>query len=213
MSGKNYDIIDHVNGIAAGGIYGALPVASATDLVTAVGAKNDPASGTLDCKISCVGPFFSLTFTLTALRITVTDSGVSGSYGSHKLFDFVQGGIVYFASRADYTAFAEGSALTTAAGDAVHVLGLGSAAIAAAADGTLTGTQQDIGTKTSNITNSGGTGTGTKHSFLSAIGFDGTTTANDIYLNWSGTAATIDANSTIDVTGTITVLGAFIGDD
>jgi hypothetical protein len=32
-------------------------------------------------------------------------------------------------------------------------------------------------------------------------------------LNWSGTAATIDANSTIAVTGTITVAGVFLGDD
>lgn len=32
-------------------------------------------------------------------------------------------------------------------------------------------------------------------------------------LNWSGSAATIDATSTIDVTGTITVIGIFMGDD
>lgn len=42
---------------------------------------------------------------------------------------------------------------------------------------------------------------------------DGTSTAADLYLNWSGTAATIDATSTITVTGTITVAGRMMGDD
>jgi hypothetical protein len=34
-----------------------------------------------------------------------------------------------------------------------------------------------------------------------------------MYLNWSGTAATIDANSTIDVTGTVEIFGLRMGDD
>ncbi len=38
-------------------------------------------------------------------------------------------------------------------------------------------------------------------------------TVIDLNLNWSGTAATIDATSTIDVTGTIRVVGVLLGDD
>ena len=154
---------------------------------------------------------FRLDFTLTAVSITVTDAAGSGSSGSLKIFDFVQAGVVALACRQNYTAFAEGAALTGAAGDAAFVMGLGSAA-ADAGDGALTGTEVDFGAVTGTITLSGGTGTGTKFSATAAV-LDGTTTAVDLYLNWSGTAATIDANSTISVTGTITVFGALIGGD
>lgn len=184
---------------------------AAGDLATDVGAVNASATGT-----TCViekGPAgtFRLTFTLTAQTITVTDAAGSGSSGSIKLFDFVPASVVAVACRQDYTAFAEGAALTGAAGDAAFVLALGSVA-ANAGDGALTGTEVDFGAATSTITLSGGTGTGTKHSAALAA-FDGTSTAVDLYLNWSGTAATIDANSTIDVTGTITVTGLLLGDD
>lgn len=183
-----------------------------TDNATIIGAVASPASGTVECVITRMGPFFSLDFTLTAARISVTDGAGSGSYGSLKLFDFAQGSVRYIGSRQNYTAFAEGAALTGGAGDAAFVLGLGTTAIASAADGTLGTTENDIGTKTSTITLSGGTGSGTKHTASTAVA-DGTGTATDLNLNWPGTAATIDANSTIDVTGTITVVGVFLGDD
>lgn len=70
------------------------------------------------------------------------------------------------------TAFAEGAALTGAAGDASFVMGLGSVA-ANAGDAALTGTEVDFGAVT----------------------------------------GTIDANSTISVTGTISVVGLLMGDD
>ena len=91
-------------------------------------------------------------------------------------------------------------------------MGLGSVA-ADAGDGALSGTEVDFGASTSTITLSGGMGTGTKHTGASATALDGTTTAVDLYINWSGTAATIDATSYIDVTGTITIMGVFNGDD
>jgi hypothetical protein len=153
-----------------------------------------------------------LKFTFAAARVTVTDAAGSGSSGSLKIWDFPQAAILVLGSRADWTAFAEGSALTTAAGDAVHVLGFGSVA-ADAGDGALTSTEVDFGAATSSITNSGGTGTGGKMSGATSAPIDGTTTATDLYLNWSGTAATIDATSTIDVTGTYSVMVAFLGDD
>jgi hypothetical protein len=174
-----------------------------------VGGLN-PASG-LTLNIVKMGPFARLDFTLTAVQLAVTDAAGSGSSASLKIFDFVNASVVALACRQDYTAFAEGSALTTAAGDAAFVMGLGSVA-ANAGDGALTSTEVDFGAVTATITNLAGTGAGTKHSATVAI-FDGTTTATDLYLNWSGTAATIDATSTIDVTGTISVLVALLGDD
>lgn len=196
---------------------GALAVAGvdpSTDdaLALIVGTQAaQPASGSVACVIERQGKFVSMAFTLTAARISVTDAAASGSSGSLKLFDFVQQALCPLACRQDYTAFAEGAALTTAAGDAAFVIALGSVA-ANAGDGALTGTEVDIADATGTITLSGGTGTGTKLNGAKTP-IDGTGTATDLYLNWSGSAATIDANSTIDVTGTITLLLALMGDD
>jgi hypothetical protein len=152
---------------------------------------------------------FRMIFTLVGASITVTDAGAGGASGSLKLFDFNLAAINVLGCRQNYTAFAEGSALTTAAGDAAFVMGVGSAA-ANAGDGVLTGTEVDIGSVTSTLTNSGGTTTGTKVSGALGV-IDGTSTATDIYLNWCGTAATIDASSTIAVTGTIEISGVLLG--
>jgi hypothetical protein len=179
------------------------------DNATVVGAIN--AATGLSVDIERFGNFATLTFTLNAVSIPVTDAAASGSSGSLKIFDFVQAGIQPLASRQDYTAFAEGAALTGGAGDAAFVMGLGSVA-ANAADGDLTGTEVDFAPKTGTITLSGGTATATKFGGQGTA-VDGTGTAADLYLNWSGTAATIDANSTISVTGTITIVVALLGDD
>lgn len=178
-----------------------------------IGTVNQPAVGYVSCVATKDNNAIRLDFTLSKARISVTDAAGSGSYGSLKLFDFVEGVVSFLGARQDYTAFVEGSALTTAAGDAVHVLGVGTAAIATARDGTLTGTENDVGTKTGSITNSSGTGAGTQVDGAKTTALNGTATAIDLYLNWSGTAATIDASSTIGVTGTISVLFAFVGDD
>lgn len=183
---------------------------SSADLALLVGAINTTTG--LTCDIQKSGSMVQLTFTLTAVALTVTDAAASGSSASLKLFDFVQAGIVPIGCRQDYTAFAEGAALTTAAGDAAFVMGLGSVA-ANAGDGALTSTEVDFGAATATITLSGGTAAATKLSGASSTALDGTATAVDLYLNWSGSAATIDANSTIAVTGSITVLCALLGDD
>lgn len=183
---------------------------AAADAAANVGAIN-AATGLSVAITSGPGGYFTLTFALTAVSLSVTDAGGSGSSASLKIFDFVQGAVNILGCRQDYTAFAEGAALTTGAGDAAFVMGLGSVA-ANAGDAALTGTEVDIGSVTSTITDSGGTGAGTKESGALGV-IDGTATAVDMYLNWSGSAATIDANSTIAVTGTITVTGVIQGDD
>lgn len=183
-----------------------------TDLSTRLGTLNQPASGSVTLNVTRQGFFYRMDFTLNSARISVTDGAGSGSYGSLKLFDFAEKALTFLGCRQNYTAFAEGAALTTAAGDAAFKIGVGSVAKAAAADGALAGANDDdIGGEIS-VTLSGGTGTGTGLTSTPAAA-DGTATAKDLNLNWSGTAATIDANSTIDVTGTITVLVADLGDD
>lgn len=183
------------------------------DGVTVVGTVNQPAAGSIDVKEVQFGPFFQTTFTLNAARITVTDGAGSGSHGSLKIYDMPAAAVTFLGTRQDYTAFAEGAALTGAAGDAVFEIGVGTTAIAAAADGTLgNGVNENVGQAVS-VTLSGGTGAGTAVDGTKATALNGTATALDLYLNWSGTAATIDATSTVTVTGTITVLWANMGDD
>lgn len=183
-----------------------------TNNATNVGAVGSaPASGTWAASIERYGPFFTLTITATAGQLAVTDGAGAGSYASDVIFDFVEGGVQILGCRQNYTAFAEGAALTGAAGDAVFEIGVGSTAISSAADGTLGATEDDICGDV-NVTLSGGTGTGTLHTGAAGP-FDGTGTASTLNLNWSGTAATIDANSTIDVTGVMQVVGVFLGDD
>lgn len=183
---------------------------TAASTATAVGTA--PTVTGLSSDVKIVGNEFVITLTLTAVSLTVTDAAGSGSSASLKVFDFAQNGVVPLGCRQNYTAFAEGAALTGAAGDAAFVMGLGSVA-ANAGDGALTGTEVDFCAVTGTITLSSGTGTGTKFNGDAAGVFDGTTTATDIMLNWSGSATTIDANSTISVTGTITIVGMLLGDD
>ncbi|WP_336802499.1 hypothetical protein [Kaistia sp. MMO-174] len=191
-----------------------LPYRTRPDLVDVGALATAPTAGSVDAVLKKDrGDIYRLDFTFRRARLPVTDGTTSGSYGSLKIFDFNEGAISFLGTRQDYTAFAEGSALTGGAGDAAFVLGIGSAAIAAAADGTLTTTQQDIGTKTATITLSGGTGSGTLVDGAKTTALNGTATGVDLYLNFSGTAATIDANSYLDVTGTVSVSFVWLGDD
>lgn len=176
------------------------------------GAVAAPTSGTVGLSIVPVGFLVKLLFTLTLARIVVTDAGAGGSYGALKLFDFNEMGLSFLGCRQKYTSNVEGAALTTAAGDAVFAIGVGTTAIVAAADGVLAAANRDVGGSTA-ITNTGGTGAATSMTGIAAAGaaVNGSVTPADLYLNWSGTAVTIDANSYIDMTGTIEVLAMSLG--
>lgn len=178
-----------------------------------IGTVPQPTSGSIAHVVRRFGPLFVMDLTLTAARIPVTDAAGSGSHGTLKIFNFAQSAISFLGARQDYTAFAEGAALTGAAGDAAFEIGVGTTAIAAAADGTLgNGVNENVGQAVA-VTLSSGAGAGAIVDGAKATALDGTATALSLNLNWSGTAATIDANSTIDVTGTITVVGMLLGDD
>lgn len=177
---------------------------------TIVGAVAAPASGTTAVKIRRLGPFYSLTFTLTAARISVTDDAGNGSFGALKLFDFAEQGLTFLGCRQNYTAYTpDGTGVPT---DAVFEIGIGTTAIVAAADGVLAAANDNVGGDVDQ-TLVAGTTTGTGHTGAVVTAIDGTGTAADLYLNWSGTAATIDGNGTIDVTATFTVVCCGLGDD
>lgn len=185
-----------------------------TDKIAAIGVQAaQPTSGsvTIVAKNNVAYPFFAFDVTLDAARILVTDAGGSGSYGALKIFDFNQGAIHFISSRQNYTKYASDG--TGVPDDTAFDIGLGTAAIAAAADGVLTAsaTYDNIGAKIDQ-TLSSGTTTGTLIDPAN-VSHDGTTTPADLVLNWSGTAATVDGNGWIDVTGTLTVVGVFVGDD
>lgn len=171
-----------------------------------------PASGSVTVDHKIAGNVVTTTITLAAARLSVTDAAASGSSASLKLFDFPEGYLAVLASRYNFTAFAEGAALTGAAGDAAFKVGLGTVA-ADAGDGALSTTEQNIVAVSSTITLVGGTVAVATVGSVTPAGIDGTATACPCYLNWSGTAATIDANSTIDITGTITLVWMLVGDD
>ncbi len=178
----------------------------------AVGTVADqPTSGSFTVTRKYIGGFAYISIVLTAARIAVTDADGSGSYGALKLLDLAEGGWHFIASRQNYTAYSPDG--TGVPNDTVFDIGVGTAAIAAAADGVLTAsaTYDNIGAKVDQ-TLSGGTTTGTGFDAANAV-VDGTATALDVVLNWSGTAATVDGDGYIDVTGSITIVAAYLGDD
>lgn len=185
----------------------------ATMYSQAIGNQNPTGAAGVAVEVFRNGAQVTLKFTFTAAVITVTDAAGSGSSGSLKIFSFSPGSVTPLGGRQNWTAFAEGAALTGAAGDAAFLMAVGSVA-ADAGDGALTSTEVDFIAATSTITLSGGTGTGTKHSAPAThTPLDGTDTPVDVFLNWSGSAATIDANSTISVTGTVELAVLLFGDD
>jgi hypothetical protein len=184
-----------------------------TDGVTTLGSVAAPTAGSVTVKEFKFGPFVRTDFTFTAARVVVTDGAASGSYGALPIYTFPTAAISFLGTRQDYTAFAEGAALTGGAGDAAFEIGLGTTAISAAADGTLgNGVNENVGQAVA-VTLSGGTGTGTAVDGAKTVALNGTATAISLNMNFSGSAATIDATSYLNVTGTASVLWVHMGDD
>jgi hypothetical protein len=177
-----------------------------------VGTLGSPAAGSLTAVVKRLGDTVSIKFTLAAARMTVTDGAGSGSHGSLKLMDLIEGDWHFVSSRMNFTAFAESAGVS--GGDTVFDIGVGTTAIAAAADGVLTADAaiDNIAVK-GDVTLSSGAGTLATQNDPCNVMVDGTGTALDIYLNWSGTAATVDASGTLDVTGTINIIAHYLGDD
>lgn len=178
-------------------------------VVTDVGAVNT-VTGLALTDARRHGNIAKLLFTLTSVAVPWTDAAGSGSSGSIKLFDFANTALLALGCRTNLTLTSDITMDT--AGDMAGVFALGSAA-ANAGDGALTGTEVDFAATKAFTLSSNTLAVGTNITGVGAAGVDGTSTAADLYLNFSGSAATSDANGTLTVSGTIELTVLLLGDD
>lgn len=191
-----------------GVLLGETGVLTGSDL-TLVGSQ--PAVAGLTSSIQRVGSNFRLLFNLAGVVVNITDGDVAGSFGNLKIFDFAEMAFSVQGTRQNYPNITANAALTAGGGDAAMEIGLGTTAIVAAADGVLAAGNENIGssiafTQVANV-GSGALVEGDRGSF------DGTAGALDLFINMSGTAATIEANGTQTITGQIEINGTLLGDD
>ncbi len=185
-----------------------LNLLSAAAAAAAVGAV----AGTgVACAIRHFAGYVELDFTFTNVAVTWTDAGAGGASGSIKIFDFVEGAWQSLGSRSNLT-FASDTTMDVA-GDLAMVYAFGSVA-ANAGDAALTGTEVDFVPISGTVTFSANAATSA--TLLKAAGaavVDGTATASDYIMNFSGSAATSDANGVLTVNGTHSVRLIKLGDD
>lgn len=135
--------------------------------------------------------------TVTNLAISTTDDGANGSFGGTKIYD-MPAGALWVLARTNLTA-------TVAAGiGATATLKHSVGTVVAATNDTLDSTKANIIAST-NTTLSGSAGT-VKGLTATPLIIDGTSSAVDIYLNFGVADAGATANSTVTVSGTITLL-------
>lgn len=173
-----------------------------------------PTSGTvgvLSAEPSTV-PLFRLDFGFTAARVPWTDAAGSGSFGALKLMTFNEGVITLLGATQRWTVLTDvNGTITTSANNMVGVIAFGTAT-ASAHDGSLSSTEVDWCSTRSFTMPATGFTTGIIQAGVLA-GVDGTTTAKDVWLNASGTAATSNANGSLDMTGYFSIWGVVGGDN
>lgn len=146
--------------------------------------------------------------TLTNASVTTTDATTNGASGSLKVYDFPEGNLVFLGATSDITIARVGTNLTATAAVVASV-----GTVAAAADVTLTGTEQDLVPSTV-ATLTAGAGVFKGKSLTAGIAvLDGTATAKDAYLNFAVPDAGSAGNDALLVNGTITILWANAGDN
>lgn len=176
-----------------------------------IGTLTQPTAGRIEVTgLEVKGNITRLDFKFSRARITVTDATTSGSYGAYKFFDFAnEQAIAFLGSRQDYVSYVSDG--TGVPNDTAFEIGVGTAAIAVAADGTLgNGVNENVGQA---VTQTLSTGTTTGSAVTNGSVVNGTATALDLALNFSGSAATVDGNGWIDVNGTFSVSFTNLGDD
>jgi hypothetical protein len=145
-------------------------------------------------------------FTLSNVVINSIDATTNGSYGSLQLLDLPEGHIGFYGAVTDFTAVTVGAGIS-ATGALLHSLGTA----AEATGGTLDSTQANVLPSTSLTL---AASTGAVGGVNTAVAFvDGTATAADLFLNFATLDASTTANTTITVTGTITVTWALLGNN
>lgn len=154
-----------------------------------------PTSGAVTADVAENGKIITVKLNLANYLLPVTDAAGSGSHGSTVLLTFPEDCKIT-ASNLNLALVSDGTGVPN---DAVLEIGVGTTGISAAADGVLGATEDDIATDI-NVTLSSGAGTAaaiTHQEDVIDISAD-----DEIHLNVSGTAATVDANGSLTVTGT-----------
>lgn len=170
-----------------------------------VGAKNGAAVTVVEKGNDAV---HKTVFTLTALSVTVTDTGgANGAQGNVKIYDFPEGVLVRGGCVANATTLAGAGGI---ADGAAVVLALGEAA-AGVGDATLSSTEADFIASFAG-TLVAGAGTFAKYGEPSVTSLDGHTTPIDLILNVAVPDADVSASDTLEVTGTITCIWTSSGD-
>lgn len=144
--------------------------------------------------------------TLTALAITVTDTGgANGGYGTQKIYDFPEGNLVIMGAVSNLTAITAAAGISATA-TVKHSLGTA----AEATNDTLDSTQANLIPSSSSVL-VGSAGTGTGLSTAQTI-LNGTATAVDAILNIGVADAGISSSSSVTITGTVTITWVNLGD-
>ena len=168
-----------------------------------------PATG-LTVKIDWQGGSYRAVFTLKDMAITVTDAL---AYASQKLFTFKEGKVRLKGGTASLAFAVTTTRASTINDSAAMDWSIGSAA---ASSSTLATTMVDFIAKQDKTLDGTGSAYTTAQAadFAAAATFDGTSAAKAIYLNVAfPTATDIDADGTLTVSGTLTLLFELWGDN
>ena len=150
-----------------------------------------------------VGQVHQTVITLTNLAVTTTDATTDGAYGSQKIYDLPAGAMLTLGARTKLTITA--AAGISASGTVKHALGT----VAVSASDALTSTLANILPSTNTtLSSSAGTGLGVSTAVCFA---DGTVTLVDVILNFGIADASTTTNSTLTVSGTITLTWINLG--
>lgn len=164
----------------------------------------------LACKVTGLGGAYRLEFTMTNMKVAVTDAL---AYASQKLFDFVDGKVRIKGGTATFTFGVDTARASTINDSASLTWGIGSAA---ASSITLATTMQNVVAVTTRTL----TGTAAAPSpasaadVASAATLDGTSSAIDLYMNFAfATNTDIDADGILSVNGKLILLVELWGDN
>jgi hypothetical protein len=143
------------------------------------------------------------------VSITMTDAGAAGCHGAVQLYDFPACVVSFLGASSDLQITAGAGGIT----DTAAVVGAVGTATVGTGDATLTTTEADIIPSTA-ATLTGGVGDCDGQSTTALLAtFDGTATAKDAFLNFAVPDAGSTANDTLSVTGSVTVVWIYAGDN
>ena len=194
----------------AGNTAAGIELEGAPQLTPGSGGTGDVASAEgLSVAEYGMGGLHHTVLTFDGYTLSTTDNGTAGHGGGAKVYDFPQGAILVLGASQNWSLMTvDGTGLPN---DAVIDIGIGTTAATSAME-SLTTTTQDIVNK-DDITFS--SSLSALHQYISTVSggnlLAGEATAKDAYVNLACTAATADANGTIVLTGTVSIVWANLG--